>query len=171
MVTAEVNIGEGVPRGVDHLFITLADAVLSLERASGKPSQLVARVGDMVVLVGDLRKRAGQYGLQMKAEYRRDPYDRDAPLVPNACAHLAGTYDSFDAIERAVEAESEVVSTDFSRRRNHDPKPHLIGHPQTGSYSIGFRVGGEAEGYVSVGSITPPRLQDHESISIDLLVK
>ncbi|MDO8642342.1 MAG: hypothetical protein Q7R76_01990 [Candidatus Woesearchaeota archaeon] len=166
MVTAEVHIGDGVPRDLDHYFITLADTVLALERESGEPSQLVARVGETLLIVGDLRKRDGPYVLDMKKEYNPDPYNKNTLPLPNPSAHLAATYNSFGDIETAV--EDERTATYLTSRR--DQRPHLIGRPRTGSYGIGFLVGGEDEGYVSVGRVIPPLLKERESVSIDVLV-
>ncbi len=169
MVTTEVHIGDGVPRDLDHYFITLADTVLALERESGEPSQLVARVGETLLIVGDLRKREGEYRLEMKPDYDPNPYAQGTAHVSNPCLHLTGEYRSFEHIELTVEnarTGTNPPASDHSNPRH----PYLIGDPRTGSYGIGFLVGGEDEGYVDVGRVIPPLLKERESVSIDLLV-
>lgn len=49
--------------------LNLGEIVRAIEKESGQPAQLVVKVGGDEYLVGDLRKRKGEYRLEMQEEY------------------------------------------------------------------------------------------------------
>lgn len=143
----------------------LGDAIRAIERESGQPSQLVVIVGDDKYLVGDLRKRAGEYRLEMQDEYDSNPFER-GKKTKNPHKRLAGNYKSFDALSAVIK------SLDPNSGRTNDiyESPHLIGSPDQG-YSPavqGINMGSTyGQTYNIIGKIIFPLLQDGEPISID----
>ena len=136
-----------------ELSSDLENIIRTIEKNSGKPSQLVVKVGDDKYLVGDLRKRVGEYYLEMKDKYKPNLFKRKT--VENPHKMLDGSYSSFDVLNKAVEKQEEVC---------------LIGSPDHG-YSVaifGINLGcGGGQTYSSIGKIIFPLLQDGEKVSIE----
>jgi len=147
----------------------LGDAIKAIERESGQPSQLVAKVGADKYLVGDLTKRTGEYRLEMLDEYAPDPFEREEK-VKNPHKGLTGNYASFDALSKAVE-KTQNQSGGLRRFLASDViEAYLIGSPDHG-YSIGVEgmnlgsAGGQT--YNAIGTIIFPLLQDGEKVSVE----
>jgi len=79
----------------------LGNLIRTIEKESGKVTQLIAQVGDERYLVGDLTQRQGRYQIEMDKTYVHHGGLGSGPCsVPNQ--ELAGEYDSFDAIKEAI---------------------------------------------------------------------
>ena len=127
----------------------IGEAVRAIERETGQPSQLIVKVGDVRFLVGDLRTRQGQYGLEMDPQY-----------LPNSVLS-SPNYQSFSTIEAAV----GIVRSDSHQG------PFVRGNPNHG-YSIVYNAESEKSSdpiVITIGRITPPLLQAGEKIDIQIL--
>ncbi len=156
------------PEQIPSSLSNLGEVLRAIERESGQPSQLVVKVGEDKYLVGDLRKRAGKYLLEMRDEYP-NPFEI-GKTVKNPHKKLARDYDSFDVLRKAVEKTQEQPG----RVRGETEPAYLIGSPDHG-YSvavrgINYRSGG-GQTYNSVGKIIFPLLQDGEKASVDKIRK
>ncbi|MEK6844791.1 MAG: hypothetical protein AABX44_00890 [Nanoarchaeota archaeon] len=151
----------------------LGDVIKTIERESGQPSQLVVKVGDDKYLIGDLRKRAGEYQLEMQDEYHPEQFER-GKKVKNPHKKLAGSYDSFDALDEVVKKTQKQQEAERELFRRNRESIYLIGSPDHG-YSVavpGMNLGSAGgQIYNSIGRIIFPLLQDEESISVDKIEK
>ena len=146
----------------------LGDAIRNIERESGQSSQLAVIVGDDKYLVGDLRKRAGKYLLEMDDRYKQDPFEEKT--IENPHKKLAGSYESFDALKQAIEKTQERHEGESVFSRINGEAVYLVGSPDHG-YSPAVLDGNMGTGggltYKTIGRIIFPLLQDREQVSVE----
>ena len=118
---------------------SLAAAIREIERQSGEPTQLCIMTEKLNIFIGCYKGRSGSFHLKM---YEKLNHGEDNPHLD-----LEGTYDSFNALEEAVQKEGL----------------HIQGTLENGY----FVCAKEGRYNVPAGEITPPLLSDEEEILIE----
>ena len=160
-----------VPVSLEHL----GEVIRKIERESEQPSQLVVHVGKSKYVVGDLRKRSGEYLLEIDdileidEEYKSfTSNNRKVKRIKNPHHQLEGSYKSFEALQQAIErTQQQKGMQGFFRNRE---AVYLIGSLHNGWVPavLGMNFGSaEGQGYLVIGKIIFPLLQEGEQVSLD----
>jgi hypothetical protein len=137
----------------------LCDMVNEIEKSSKEPSQLIANIGEARYLIGDLRKRKGTYRIEIT--------DRKAAGANGK--KIEGKYDSFEALEKRVQATNIKSFMRNKTKKSEDVPIYLVGSPEY-RYLISIPqrgLGGER--YRTIGKITFPLLDKDEKASIEII--
>ena len=143
---------------IDLRLEELCRTVRKLEKNSKEPSQIIIKVGEERYLIGDLRKRRGDYRIEIT----------DRKTAGANGNKIERKYTSFDALEKTV---NSTISEAFIRgqRKSTDIPIHLTGNPETG-YAVGVEAEYKGLGgvtYKIVGKVIYPLLGKNEKVSVE----